>query len=149
MNSGSRTRFAMFWPRSVAGSSCSCASAVRLNHSIRLALSRITTPSGSACTARRMRASASAEPFFAPRRLALETVQRGEHFVPDALALGHGAGQRMGEPALQPGEVAGVPEQQSPAMPAAKLPQPQAAPKMSATRAAGTAKPASVSSVLR
>src|SRR5687768_17895786 len=31
-------------------------SAVRLHHSMRFALSRITTPSGSACTARRMRA---------------------------------------------------------------------------------------------
>ena len=52
------------------------------------------------------------EAFLALDRVALEPVQRGEHLVPDALALRHLAGQGMREPVLQAREVARMPEQE-------------------------------------
>ena len=114
MNSGSRTRLAMFCPRSVrrvelqlrfggAVEPLDAVGAVEDHHAVGQRLHR------AAHARQRVR-----QPFFAPRRLALEAMQRGEHFVPDALALGHGAGQRMAEPALQPREVAHVPRRASP-----------------------------------
>jgi hypothetical protein len=59
---------------------------------------------------KRLRGAAKArqrvlELAFAPHRCALVLVQRVQHLVPGAAALGHFAGHRVGEPASEPGEV--------------------------------------------
>src|ERR1700716_2652476 len=96
-NAGSRTRFAIGWPRSERGSSPRWAAAVSLHHSMRFSASRITTPSGRACAARRDQRIGKR--LGAPRGIALVAVDGTQQLVPGAEPFGQILRQRLREPA--------------------------------------------------
>jgi PAS domain-containing protein len=122
--------------------------AVRIARGQGVALSRITTPSGSACTARRMCASASASPCsrFAASRSSRCSIARTSSQMPSPSGTLPGRGLASQRSSCARWRTC---QARMTSSAAAIRPQPQAAPKISPITSAGAARPPSARIVFR